>query len=150
MFSSCCCLSIWYFLHLFCIGSGMKNLNPPLNVFFQIWLPNYACNFVFFFSGSLFLFFHLIWWFIFMLQVQSLFVIKLGNIVTSINMFVVCIHFYFFCIALHFILHTHFLHEERKGKWVILAFVNFGNCFELYYKQLFWFLHSYWITFLKM
>jgi hypothetical protein len=52
----------------------------------------------------------------FIFQVQNLFVIKLGCSLTSRNMFVVCrIHIFLF-FALHFILCTHFLHEEKRVK----------------------------------
>jgi hypothetical protein len=51
-----------------------------------------------------------------MLQIQYLFVIKLVNILTSKDMFIVCKIQPFIFIALHFILYTHFLHEEKKAK----------------------------------
>jgi hypothetical protein len=43
-----------------------------------------------------------------------IFVIKLGSILTLRNMFVIFVKFIFF--LLYFLLHTHFLHEEKSVK----------------------------------
>jgi hypothetical protein len=119
--SSCHCsilvVVVWFLLllliilvlpsHLFCVGLGVRNLDPPSSCFFQVRMSNCACNFLsLFFWMLMFIFPIILVKHSFMLQVQSLFVIKLGNILTLENMFVVCRIFFFFfalhCITFHF------------------------------------------------
>jgi hypothetical protein len=127
-FFLCCCSTILIVVydqfgtspHLPCVNLGMKTLDPPSRFFFwygfQIML---LVSFCFCVDANVYLFTYFGETF-FMFQIQFLFVIKLGSILTWVNMFVVC-KIHIFCLTLHFILHIHFLHEERRDKWVILT-----------------------------
>jgi hypothetical protein len=121
-FLMCCCSTILIVVydqfgispHLPCVNLGVKTLDPPLRFFFwygfQIML---LVSFCFCVWMSMFIFsFTLVKQF-FIFQIQSLFFIKLGNILTWVNMFVICkIHTLFF--ALHYISFCIFIFYMKK------------------------------------
>ncbi len=93
----------------------MRSLDSPLSFFFKYNFETMLIIIMCFFVYMLmFIFPFTLVKQLLMFQLQYLFVIKLGMILISINMLIVCkIHTQFFCVTLKFILHAHFL--QKKG-----------------------------------
>jgi hypothetical protein len=115
-FCLCCCLILllvkilfnivcWFGTspHLLCASLGTKSLDPPLTWFFKHDFQTMLVIFCFFVWMLMFIFTFILVKHFLMLQVQSLFVIKLDNNLTLGNMFfnyTIDIYIYIYCITL--------------------------------------------------
>jgi hypothetical protein len=136
--SHVCCLALLlvacqfdYFPHLLSSCKFQnEELDPPSNCFLGM-TSNYACNFVLFFWMLMFIFpFTLVNHFL-MFQVQSLFVIKLGNILALGDMFVVRrIHIYFVLHCISFCTFIFYMERGELNKLFDLCklLINLLNC----------------------